>query len=159
MLLSAHCLGKRKIRLSALEKICKELNPSYPFEYSFVDQDIANLYKAEQRLGNLVQCFCSAGHCDLVPRTLWFIRLPRRAAYARAWNTQGTWCLGLPACLLVVGYIHASDPYRHSNRSTPGVVRDESMAYRLRLSYHDRLDDFRCCIPIGLNNRVADGEL
>ncbi|MEX1240636.1 MAG: ABC transporter permease [Cyclobacteriaceae bacterium] len=43
--------------IKALEQICKEMNPSYPFEYSFVDQDIANMYKAEQRLGSLFNVF------------------------------------------------------------------------------------------------------
>lgn len=43
--------------ITALEQICKEINPSYPFNYSFLDQDIANLYKAEQRLGSLFNVF------------------------------------------------------------------------------------------------------
>ena len=54
---SAHMPGETENTIKALEKICKELNPSYPFEYSFVDQDIANLYKAEQRLGSLFNVF------------------------------------------------------------------------------------------------------
>ena len=49
--------GETERTIEALEQICKELNPSYPFEYSFVDQDIANLYKAEQRLGSLFNVF------------------------------------------------------------------------------------------------------
>jgi putative ABC transport system permease protein len=49
--------GETENTIKALEQICKELNPSYPFEYSFVDQDIANLYKAEQRLGSLFNVF------------------------------------------------------------------------------------------------------
>ena len=49
--------GQTENTIAALEKICKELNPSYPFEYSFVDQDIANLYKSEQRLGDLFNVF------------------------------------------------------------------------------------------------------
>ena len=49
--------GQTETTIVALEKICKELNPSYPFEYSFVDQDIANLYKSEQRLGSLFNVF------------------------------------------------------------------------------------------------------
>jgi predicted permease len=43
--------------IEALEEICKELNPSYPFEFNFVDQDIANMYTAEQRLGKLFNVF------------------------------------------------------------------------------------------------------
>jgi predicted permease len=49
--------GETENTIKALEQICKELNPSYPFEYSFVDQDIANLYQAEQRLGSLFNVF------------------------------------------------------------------------------------------------------
>jgi len=33
------------------------MNPSYPFEYHFLDQDIDNLYRAEQRLGSLFNVF------------------------------------------------------------------------------------------------------
>ena len=49
--------GETENTIKALEEICKEMNPSYPFEYSFVDQDIANLYTAEQRLGKLFNVF------------------------------------------------------------------------------------------------------
>ena len=51
--------GETENAINALGKICKELNPSYPFTYSFVDQDLANLYKAEQRLGNLFNVFAA----------------------------------------------------------------------------------------------------
>ncbi len=34
-----------------------DFNPSYPFEFNFVDQDIANMYQAEQRLGKLFNIF------------------------------------------------------------------------------------------------------
>jgi putative ABC transport system permease protein len=43
--------------IAKLEQICKEINPSYPFNYSFIDQDIANMYKAEQRLSSLFNVF------------------------------------------------------------------------------------------------------
>jgi ABC-type antimicrobial peptide transport system permease subunit len=49
--------GETENTISALEQICKTMNPNYPFNYSFVDQDIANLYKAEQRLGSLFNVF------------------------------------------------------------------------------------------------------
>lgn len=49
--------GQTEATIKELEKICKELNPGYPFSYNFVDQDLANLYKAEQRLGNLFNVF------------------------------------------------------------------------------------------------------
>jgi len=41
--------------LGFLEKTLAELAPDFPFEYSFLDEDIDNLYKTEQRIGNLVR--------------------------------------------------------------------------------------------------------
>jgi len=49
--------GETENTIKALEQICKEINPSFPFEYNFVDQAIANLYKSEQRLGSLFNVF------------------------------------------------------------------------------------------------------
>jgi putative ABC transport system permease protein len=49
--------GETENTIKALEQICKEISPSYPFNYSFLDQDINNLYKAEQRLGTLFNVF------------------------------------------------------------------------------------------------------
>jgi predicted permease len=49
--------GETENTIALLEQICKEMNPSYPFDYSFLDQDIANLYTAEQRLGSLFNVF------------------------------------------------------------------------------------------------------
>ena len=49
--------GETENTIKALEQICKEINPGYPFNYSFLDQDIANMYQAEQRLGRLFNVF------------------------------------------------------------------------------------------------------
>jgi putative ABC transport system permease protein len=49
--------GETENTIAALKAICQEINPSYPFHYSFLDQDIDNLYQAEQRLGNLFNVF------------------------------------------------------------------------------------------------------
>lgn len=43
--------------LAALEKICTTLDPAYPFSYNFLDQNIANLYQGEQRMGSLFNIF------------------------------------------------------------------------------------------------------
>ncbi len=51
--------GETENTVAALEQMCKEINPSYPFNYSFLDQDIANLYEAEQRLGSLFNVFAA----------------------------------------------------------------------------------------------------
>ncbi|MEI9918467.1 MAG: ABC transporter permease [Bacteroidota bacterium] len=49
--------GETESTIKVLEGICKEMNPDYPFEYHFLDQDIDNLYKSEQRLGSLFNVF------------------------------------------------------------------------------------------------------
>ncbi len=49
--------GKTEATIQALEKINKQLNPSFPFSYGFVDQDINNLYKGEQQMGSLFNVF------------------------------------------------------------------------------------------------------
>lgn len=49
--------GETENTIAALEEMCKELNPAYPFTFSFLDQDISNLYAAEQRLGTLFNVF------------------------------------------------------------------------------------------------------
>jgi putative ABC transport system permease protein len=49
--------GKTEATIQALEKISKQLNPSFPFSYGFVDQDINNLYKGEQQMGSLFNGF------------------------------------------------------------------------------------------------------
>jgi len=49
--------GKTEATIKTLEKICQELNPAYPFDYAFLDEDLGNLYKGEQRIGNLFNVF------------------------------------------------------------------------------------------------------
>ena len=49
--------GEAEATIDALGKINQKLNPSYPFSYSFVDQDIANLYQSEQRMGSIFHVF------------------------------------------------------------------------------------------------------
>jgi putative ABC transport system permease protein len=49
--------GKTQATIQALEKINKQLNPSFPFSYGFVDQDINNLYKGELQMGSLFNVF------------------------------------------------------------------------------------------------------
>ncbi|HLX93542.1 MAG TPA: FtsX-like permease family protein, partial [Puia sp.] len=43
--------------INALSKICSELNPSYPFQYDFIDQDIANEYRGEQQMSSIFNLF------------------------------------------------------------------------------------------------------
>lgn len=49
--------GETEATIRTLEKINQKLNPNYPFGYSFVDQDLANLYQSEQRMGTIFNVF------------------------------------------------------------------------------------------------------
>jgi hypothetical protein len=45
--------------IKTLAGISRQLNPAYPFYYNFLDNDLANLYKGEQRLGSLFKIFAA----------------------------------------------------------------------------------------------------
>jgi len=49
--------GNTEATINALGKIGHELNPAYPFNYSFLDSDLNNLYKGEQKMGNIFNLF------------------------------------------------------------------------------------------------------
>jgi hypothetical protein len=49
--------GNTESTIKALDKIYTQLNPAYPFSYNFLDQDLANQYKGEQRMGSLFNIF------------------------------------------------------------------------------------------------------
>ncbi len=49
--------GKTKAALASLEKVCKTLNPKFPFTYKFSDEEYAKLYKSEQVVGQLANYF------------------------------------------------------------------------------------------------------
>ena len=45
--------GKTKEALLSLEKVCKQLNPKFPFSYKFSDEEYAKWYKSEQVVSQL----------------------------------------------------------------------------------------------------------
>jgi hypothetical protein len=49
--------GKTKEALAGLEKLCKELNPAFPFSYHFADEEYQKLYKSETMVHRLANCF------------------------------------------------------------------------------------------------------
>lgn len=50
--------GKDAARaIAAVEKIWKKYNPDYPFEYGFLDDLFADLYKTDNSVGRLFNCF------------------------------------------------------------------------------------------------------
>jgi ABC-type lipoprotein release transport system permease subunit len=49
--------GKTKVALTSLEKICRELNPKFPFTYKFTDLEYAKMYNNEQIIRKLADYF------------------------------------------------------------------------------------------------------
>ena len=49
--------GKTKEALANLERVCKELNPKFPFTYNFLDEEYQKLYKSEQVVSQLANYF------------------------------------------------------------------------------------------------------
>jgi putative ABC transport system permease protein len=49
--------GQTTATLGVLAGISRALNPSYPFSYDFLDQDLANLYKGEQQMSGIFNLF------------------------------------------------------------------------------------------------------
>ncbi|HEY4965063.1 MAG TPA: FtsX-like permease family protein, partial [Puia sp.] len=51
--------GKTKEALASLSKVYKDINPSYPFSYQFVDEEYKNLYSSELIISKLSVLFAS----------------------------------------------------------------------------------------------------
>lgn len=49
--------GKTKEALASLETLAKQMNPEFPFSYSFSDEEYQSLYKSEQIVGKLANAF------------------------------------------------------------------------------------------------------
>jgi len=49
--------GQTKQALSELERLCRELNPKFPFTYRFADEEYQKLYKSESIVHSLSNCF------------------------------------------------------------------------------------------------------
>jgi len=53
--------GKTKEALASLEKVCKDINPKFPFTYKFSDEEYAKLYKSEEVVSQLANYFAFLG--------------------------------------------------------------------------------------------------
>ena len=49
--------GKTETAIKDLQKIYSELNPAYPFTYNFLDKDLDNQYRGEQKIGSIFNLF------------------------------------------------------------------------------------------------------
>jgi ABC-type antimicrobial peptide transport system permease subunit len=53
--------GKTKEALASLEKLCRELNPKFPFTYQFSDEEYQKLYTSEHLVSSLTDYFSFLG--------------------------------------------------------------------------------------------------
>jgi putative ABC transport system permease protein len=51
--------GRDREALASLEKLCKELNPKFPFTFQFADAEFSNLYRSEQLVSKLANYFAA----------------------------------------------------------------------------------------------------
>jgi hypothetical protein len=49
--------GQTEAAIAGAKQIWQKLNPSYTFDYGFLDQDLDRLYRAEQRMGRIFNAF------------------------------------------------------------------------------------------------------
>ena len=49
--------GQAEATIRAMEAISRKLNPSFPFTYNFLDQDLASLYKGERQMSGIFNLF------------------------------------------------------------------------------------------------------
>ncbi|MBA4054036.1 MAG: hypothetical protein C0490_04925, partial [Marivirga sp.] len=49
--------GKTKVALASLEKLCKDLNPQFPFTYQFSDEEYQKMYQSEETVSKLSNGF------------------------------------------------------------------------------------------------------
>ena len=49
--------GQTKLALANLERLCKQLNPQFPFTFSFSDEEYQKLYRSEQVVSKLANAF------------------------------------------------------------------------------------------------------
>lgn len=49
--------GRTKDAITGLEKLCKNINPKFPFTYQFSDEEFARLYQSEAMINQLAGCF------------------------------------------------------------------------------------------------------
>ena len=117
--------GSTEASIKAMEKISTKLNPSYPFIFNFVDQDIADLYKGEQRLGRLFNLFAILA---IFISCLGLYGLSAFMAEQRTKEIGVRKVLGASVFkivyLLSTGF-HKVDHYRHGNRNSFSLVGDQ----------------------------------
>lgn len=51
--------GQTKEALKGLEVLCRRINPRFPFTYQFADEQYRNLYKSEEVVHGLANCFAA----------------------------------------------------------------------------------------------------
>jgi ABC-type antimicrobial peptide transport system permease subunit len=53
--------GKTQVALEGLKKLCKDINPAFPFTYEFADEEYDKMYRGEQMIHRLSRYFAFLG--------------------------------------------------------------------------------------------------
>ena len=77
--------------INKIETIFSKIIPA-SFEYTFLDQQMAKLYKSDERLSDIVLLFSGLAIFHCLSRSLLACLFYCRPAYKRNWNQKSIWC-------------------------------------------------------------------
>ncbi|MBK9017807.1 MAG: ABC transporter permease [Saprospiraceae bacterium] len=117
------------------EATWKSVLPSLPFEYSFLDENLAQLYSSEQNLSRIISAFTFGSHLDFLPRSLWPRHLHGRAAHERNRYSKSARSNDGRACWPDVKGLFETCAAGISYCFPVGLFFHEKMAARFRLSH------------------------
>ena len=126
--------GKTSATIQALATISQQLNPAYPFTFEFLDQDLANLYKGEQQMGNIFNLFALLG---IFISSLGLYGLSAFMAEQRTKEigVRKVLCVGVQPRLFIIFRRHQADPYRDRCSRAGFLVCGEQVVGGFCLSY------------------------
>ena len=121
--------GKTKIALDGLNKLCKELNPAFPFSYKFSDEEYAKLYKSDEVIGSLSVIFAVSRHFHILSGFDGSVHFHRGTKGERNWRAQSTGCKCCIALYFIVERISGARGNCICHCCSTGLVGDESLAH------------------------------
>jgi len=81
--------------LNEIEAVLKKYDSGAPFDYNFLSDDYARLFKDEERIGKLAGVFFRFGNFYQLPRHFWVGLFRCGAAHQGDWHTQSVGCINL----------------------------------------------------------------
>jgi ABC-type antimicrobial peptide transport system permease subunit len=110
--------GKTKEAIASLKKICKSVNPKFPFAYQFSDEEYARLYKSEQVVSQLVKLLCCVGYFHFLSWLVWSCNIHSKPAQKGNRCKKSFGRHGNKYHCLVVDRVYKAGVYSHRN-ATP----------------------------------------